>query len=127
MISTAFVSFSILELAVIAFLGVLIVAFSMAMLPLVNLTLGVLQKDASHLREWCAGSPCQLHRLVNEEIGAGTWSRVNEDIPITDKYEALALLEFSDPVHTRLRPPLQKYGSYSEHGRECSSAQAGAE
>ncbi|KAI1757375.1 hypothetical protein F4782DRAFT_127228 [Xylaria castorea] len=127
MISTAFVSFSVLGLAVIAFLGVLIVAFSMAMLPLANLVLSVLQKDISHLREWCAGSPYQLHRLANEEIGAGTWSQVDKDIPITNRYEALALLEFSDPAHTRLRPPPQKYCSFSEHGREYSSAQTGAE
>ncbi|KAI8945458.1 hypothetical protein F4801DRAFT_597842 [Xylaria longipes] len=126
-ISTAFVSFSVLGLAIIAFLGVLVVAFSMAMLPLANWVLGILQKDASHLREWCAGSPYQIHRLVNEEIGAGTWSRANEDIPITNKYEALALLEFSDPVHTRLRPPPEKHCNYSKHGREYSSAQTGAE
>ncbi|KAI0194455.1 hypothetical protein EV127DRAFT_509375 [Xylaria flabelliformis] len=127
MISTAFVSFSVLGLAVIAFSGVLIVAFSMAILPLANLTLSLLKKDASHLREWSAGSPYQLHRLANEEIGAGTWSRADEDIPVTKEYEALALLEFSDPSHTRLKPPPQKYCTYSEHGREYISAQTGGE
>jgi hypothetical protein len=53
--------------------------------------------------EWNATSTLQLQRLAHEALGATTWSRTNEAVPITKNGEKLGVLDISDAYHPVLR------------------------
>lgn len=59
--------------------------------------------------EWMSNSSFQLQRLAHQGVGAGTWSGVTDDIPITKAGDKLAVLDFSDPA----MPILKKSGGGS--------------
>ncbi|KAL1651891.1 hypothetical protein SLS58_000014 [Diplodia intermedia] len=53
--------------------------------------------------EWCANETLQLQRLAHEELGMGTWSKCDGDVPVTEKGERLAMLDLTDSKHPRLK------------------------
>jgi len=63
--------------------------------------------------EWMSNSSFQLQRLAHQGVGAGTWSGVTDDIPITKAGDKLAVLDFSDPAMPVLK---MSGGSASREG-----------
>lgn len=53
--------------------------------------------------EWTFSDTLQFQRLAHEELGCGTWT--GEGVPITVLGEKLAVLDVSDPSHSRLVNP----------------------
>ncbi|KAI3320180.1 hypothetical protein HD806DRAFT_547375 [Xylariaceae sp. AK1471] len=107
-ISTAFVSFSVLGLILLTVLGGIIAAVCISLVPLAKVIQKMFNIKPYHLLEWSVNSPYQLHRLANEELCIGTWTRAKEEIPVTDTDQNLALLDTSDADHPRLQRPPKK-------------------
>lgn len=104
--SDAYVSFSMFGLCFMFTMGILAIAASLTAEPI----LSCLDRRAgrhrySHL-EWRSNGVLQLQRLAYEGAGTGTWTRTTECVPLTKPDEYLALLDASDPGHTRLVAPV---------------------
>ncbi|KAL0253479.1 hypothetical protein SLS55_010458 [Diplodia seriata] len=105
---TVYMNFSLLGIIIIFALGGTIIVISYTLEPFISW----LQKrhynlDTYSRLEWCTNETLQLQRLAHEELGAGTWSRADEAIPVTGPDERLALLDLADLKHPRLkRPPV---------------------
>lgn len=50
----------------------------------------------------------QLQRMVNENLGLGTWTRTDEAVPITELGDTLAVLDVENPKHARLIVPTEE-------------------
>lgn len=57
--------------------------------------------------EWCLNGTLQLQRLAHEELGPGTWTDCDTEVPITDARETLATLDLADLKHPKLAPLTQ--------------------
>ncbi|KAL0260201.1 hypothetical protein SLS55_003885 [Diplodia seriata] len=104
-LSNAHVSFSFFGICFAFATGSVIILISFVLEPV----LGCVQKrhrlrDYARL-EWCANETLQLQRLAHEGVGAGTWSRATDAIPMTKHGEPLATLDLEDREHPRLRGP----------------------
>jgi len=53
--------------------------------------------------EWNTNGTLQLQRLAHEGLGAGTWSKAADWIPVTRQGDSLAILDSTNPNHPRLR------------------------
>lgn len=97
--SADYASFSILGLALTYSIGLLIVALSFIAVPI----LGLLQKYGRYSQyaylEWELHTSIQLHRMAQDQLGHGHWSRCDETIPITQPDDLLAPFDLSDPMH----------------------------
>ncbi|KAK7931184.1 hypothetical protein PG985_001896 [Apiospora marii] len=107
--SADYASFSILGLALTYSIGVLIVVLSFIAVPI----LGLLQKYGRYSQyaylEWELHTSIQLHRMAQDQLGHGHWSRCDETIPITQPDDLLAPFDLSDPKHPVLvREKLEK-------------------
>lgn len=45
----------------------------------------------------------QLQRLAHEELGLGTWTGCDKDVPVTARFERLGVLDVTERTHPRLR------------------------
>ncbi|KAH6618503.1 hypothetical protein C7974DRAFT_415876 [Boeremia exigua] len=52
--------------------------------------------------EWQVGSTLQLQRLAHEGVGAGTWTKATDLVPVTRSSDTLAVLDVRDRDHPRL-------------------------
>ncbi|KKY16375.1 hypothetical protein UCDDS831_g07054 [Diplodia seriata] len=83
-------NFSLLGLALIYTIGGSIILASWLLEPIV----GCWQKrrGADYARlEWCANDTLHLQRLAHEELGFGTWTDCDREIPVTEKGELLGV------------------------------------
>lgn len=106
-ITDAYVSFSMFGLLFILIFGILSIAISFSLEPI----LSCLQRRAGlhhySCSEWSINQTLQLQRLAYEEAGTGgKWSHTNEYVPVTEAGQNLALLDLLDPNHPRLSAPL---------------------
>ncbi|KAF4539272.1 uncharacterized protein LTHEOB_10436 [Lasiodiplodia theobromae] len=126
--STAYVSFSLLGLALILALGALIIVVAATLEPLV----GCVQRRWGKARgqyarlEWTATETLQLQRLAHEELGfGGAWTGAAETVPVTAPGELLAMLDVRDLEHPRL---LGKEGAgLCEESEKVGDQQGGGE
>lgn len=58
--------------------------------------------------EWQAGSTLQLQRMVNENLGLGTWTRTDKAVPATELGDTLGVLDVENPKHARLVVPTEE-------------------
>ncbi|KAK7926623.1 hypothetical protein PG985_003621 [Apiospora marii] len=97
--STRHASFSVFGLAFTYALGSLIIVLSFVVTPL----LGLLQRRGRYSRyaylEWESETAIQLHRLAQDQLGHGRWSRCNEHVPVTQPGDLLAPLDITDLTH----------------------------
>ena len=110
----SFTSFSTIGLVVLLTIGGLIIGISYTMESLVvwiqrRKNIGIYKR-----LEWTTNETLQLQRLAHEELGFGTWTRTEEDHPITAPSEQLAVLDISEPNHPKLASPAVKPGASSQ-------------
>jgi hypothetical protein len=53
--------------------------------------------------EWCSTGTLQLQRMAHEGLGYGTWYKCDEEIPMVDSDDYLAVLDISNPKHPKLK------------------------
>ncbi|KAK8086641.1 hypothetical protein PG994_001615 [Apiospora phragmitis] len=116
-------SFSILGLALTYSAGAIIIIISFIIAPI----LGLLQKYDRYNKyaylEWEGDTAIQLHRVAQDELGHGHWSRCDETIPITQPDDLLAPLDLSDPKHPCWLVPLGQ-GLTPSEGSSKQSAES---
>ncbi|KAF1988411.1 hypothetical protein K402DRAFT_461837 [Aulographum hederae CBS 113979] len=98
-------SFSILGLAITLSVGGIVIVLSYTAEPLVQRLQRWRKLDAYSRVEWTTNGTIQLQRLAHEQLGLGTWSRTDQDYPITENGDILGLLDLSDITHPRLKAP----------------------
>ncbi|KAI1073779.1 hypothetical protein F5B20DRAFT_565793 [Whalleya microplaca] len=97
--STAYASFSFFGLCFTFSTGVVIILLSYILEPFLKyLHKHRKYKQYTHL-EWTNNTNLQLHRLANEQLEVGEWSRCTREVPTTDPGTALAYLDITDPKH----------------------------
>ncbi|KAI0195885.1 hypothetical protein F4808DRAFT_474493 [Astrocystis sublimbata] len=102
--STAYTSFNFFALLFTYISGLVIVAISFSLEPLVD----YLHRKRGHATyahlEWTANSVLQLHRLMHDDDSekALTWSHCTEQVPTTSATVPLAALDITDPTHPKL-------------------------
>lgn len=106
-ITDAYISFSMFGLLFILIFGILAIAISFSLEPI----LSCLQRRAGlhhySCSEWSINQTLQLQRLAYEEAGTGgKWLHTNDYVPVTEAGQNLALLDLLDPNHPRLSAPL---------------------
>ncbi|KAI0405835.1 hypothetical protein F4802DRAFT_136956 [Xylaria palmicola] len=102
--STAYTSFNFFALLFTYILGLVIVAISFSLEPLVDY-LHRKWGHATHAHlEWTANSVLQLHRLMHDDGSekALTWSHCTDLVPTTSAKVPLAALDITDPTHPKL-------------------------
>jgi hypothetical protein len=82
----------------IVILGVVITILSYVLEPTIaHMSRRCISEDHVYL-EWATNSTLQLHRLAYQGVGAGTWSGVMDEVPITQVGDKLPLLHLEDPL-----------------------------
>jgi hypothetical protein len=101
--SDAFTSFSVFGLSIIIVVSALTIIISMV---LENLMECIYAKTNPFLSlEWRTMETLQLQRLAHETLGAGNWFNTNQEYPITEPEELLAILDILDYSHPILKLP----------------------
>lgn len=98
--SASHTSFSVLGLCITLILGGIIITLEITAEPLSR----IIYRSTGLYKglEWVANETLQLQRMTHEELGAGTWTGVTDNIPTTAKSERLATLDITNPAHPRL-------------------------
>ncbi|KAI1321899.1 hypothetical protein F5Y16DRAFT_388268 [Xylariaceae sp. FL0255] len=108
-LTTAYISFSLLILCLTYITGSLIILMSFALGPILSHIskrepeTWWKKKTYADL-EWRCDETLQLQRLAFEESGQGEWLKCMSDVPVTATVQYLGPLNLSDPKHPRLRP-----------------------
>ncbi|KAF2084695.1 hypothetical protein K490DRAFT_10084, partial [Saccharata proteae CBS 121410] len=103
--TTGYTSFSILGLVLIFTLGSLIILVAHAIDPL-SFSLPKSRSTTYQRIEWIANDTLQLQRLAHEGYGFGSWSQPGSGgVPVTEKSEALGVLDITNTTHPRLEAP----------------------
>lgn len=105
-LSTAYTNFSVLGLVIILVVGGLIILISYTLetiIVFIEKRRGITKHS---LLEWFTDETFQLQRLAHEELGVGTWEGCvgTRAVPVTEKGQLLAVLQFQDPQHPTLKP-----------------------
>lgn len=103
MLSAAHSNFSIFGLSFIFAAGGLIILASWLLESLVACIQRRRKLDSYARLEWCANETLQLQRLAHEELGMGTWSSCDGEVPVTERGERLAVLDLTDSKHPKLK------------------------
>ncbi|ETS75787.1 hypothetical protein PFICI_12731 [Pestalotiopsis fici W106-1] len=93
--SSSYTSFSAFGLCFTYVTGGLIILISVIIEPILSLFYKKYGYQRYRQLEWTTNQQLQLHRLVHEPLGHGTWSRGTEFVPITEKDEFLGELDVS--------------------------------
>ncbi|KAK8128950.1 hypothetical protein PG984_010058 [Apiospora sp. TS-2023a] len=96
-------SFSVFGLAFTYALGSLIIALSFVVTPLLRFLQGRGRYSRYAYLEWESETAIQLHRLAQEQLGHGYWSRCDERVPVTRPGDLLAPVDIADPTHPVLK------------------------
>ncbi|TGJ80760.1 hypothetical protein E0Z10_g8000 [Xylaria hypoxylon] len=115
--NTAYTSFSVFGLYFLFISGALLILLSFLIEPLLSCLHHRRKYSQYRYLEWVTNESLQLHRLAHEGIGWGTWSRGTEDIPTTEKDQALACLDLSESLH----PILHSFPTDLEGGSDTQS------
>lgn len=113
----SFTSFSVLGLVILLSIGGLIIGISYTLETLVNWIQKRKNLNLYKRVEWTTNETLQLQRLAHEELGFGTWTRTEDDYPITAPGEQLAILDLSEPTHPRLQSSTVKDEAASDDDR----------
>jgi hypothetical protein len=117
--SAQYTSFSVFGLFFTFVTGILIIAASFLLEPILRwLYRRGLYSRYNHL-EWTTNSALQLQRLGYEGVPENktTWYRCTRPVPVTESGVAMSPLNLSDPEH----PTLSRVMSVREHGSEKGS------
>ncbi|KAI0970542.1 hypothetical protein F4678DRAFT_112687 [Xylaria arbuscula] len=126
--STAYGSFSLFGLFFTLVAGLLITLVSYLLEPIFGWLHKRKGRNQYPYLEWTTNATLQLHRLVHEEVGFGTWSEGTETIPITKPGEILGSLDITNPRHPVLRRPMDGDGvPLSAEGSETAETAIGDE
>ncbi|KAK8132103.1 hypothetical protein PG999_000276 [Apiospora kogelbergensis] len=114
-------SFSIFGLAFTYGMGALIIFMSFAIPPFLRL----LQKRERYSKyaylEGEGDTSIQLHRVAQDQLGHGNWSRCDETIPTTDLDDLLAPFDISDPKHPMLARSISATAALEENAPESTA------
>lgn len=106
--SAQYANFSVLGLALTYSLGALLILVSFGVEPVLDL----LQKRGRYSKyaylEWQGETALQLHRVAQDQLGHGEWSRCDDRMPITRPGDLLAPFDITDPKHPVLARALEK-------------------
>ncbi|KAL1641072.1 hypothetical protein SLS58_006344 [Diplodia intermedia] len=105
--STQHSNFSVFGLIIIFTVGGVIIALQYTIKPRLACAKRRRDLDIHSRMEWGAKESLQLQRLAHESVGAGTWARCDEMVPVTSRSDRLATLDLEDVKHPRLKaaPP----------------------
>lgn len=108
-LSTEYASFSILGIVLTLVIGGLIVIVSMTLESFLAWFARRFDGQMSYAQlEWCTNETLQLQRLVQEELGMGTWSGATKTVPVTKQPDqALGGLDLRDRDHPRMGRPVE--------------------
>ncbi|KAI7783640.1 hypothetical protein LA080_011568 [Diaporthe eres] len=101
-LSTAYVSFSMLGLLLTLTFGATAILVSYSLEPILECVHRRTGRHHYTFPEWATNQTLQLQRVAYEETGSGNWSRGVEPVPVTESGEALPGLDLSNPHHPRL-------------------------
>ncbi|KAK7706262.1 hypothetical protein SLS64_007601 [Diaporthe eres] len=101
-LSTAYVSFSMLGLLFTLTFGATAILVSYSLEPILECIHRRTGRHHYTFPEWATNQTLQMQRLAYEETGSGNWSRGLEPVPVTESGEALPGLDLSNPHHPRL-------------------------
>lgn len=110
-VSTRYLSFSLLGVCVIVILGGIFMILDFAIEPLVSYFERRRRNknpdpEGAYARlEWSANAILQLQRMAHEQVGLGTWSNTAGVNPVTLSNEKLAVLDITNEKHPQLRIP----------------------
>ncbi|KAK6829651.1 hypothetical protein PG987_010235 [Apiospora arundinis] len=106
--SAQYANFSVLGLVLTYSLGALLILVSFGVEPVLDL----LQKRGRYSQyaylEWQGETALQLHRVAQDQLGHGEWSRCDDRVPITRPDDLLAPFDIMDPKHPVLARALEK-------------------
>ncbi|KAI3317152.1 hypothetical protein HD806DRAFT_551031 [Xylariaceae sp. AK1471] len=97
--STAYASFSLFGLLCTYIVGGLIIVTSAAMEPVLRCLQRRYKYQNYEQLEWATNEHLQLHRLTQEQLGYGQWSKCTESIPMPGADELLGSLDIQDLNH----------------------------
>ena len=83
-------------------MGLIVFLTSFTIEPLVGYVQNRFKLNPYARLEWYTNGSLQLQRLAHEELGIGTWTRCDSDIPSTNPGVLLASLDLSNPEHPSL-------------------------
>ncbi|CAJ2500265.1 Uu.00g031180.m01.CDS01 [Anthostomella pinea] len=124
--SSAYSSFSLCGLLFVFLCGGLIMAISWILEPLFTFLEKRFKLLSQYARlEWAVNSALQMQRLAHEQLGAGSWTRGAESVPLTEADAELGVLDLADEKHPRLmRPvPLVTAGAKGGNGTSRKSSE----
>ncbi len=96
---SAYQSFSILALSLIAGFGGLAILASLWLETIIGWIQTKLNRGTFHKMCWKLDSALQLQRMAYEEAGMGNWVRCTDDIPLTEKGDEIGLPAEWDEWH----------------------------
>ncbi|KAL5326516.1 hypothetical protein ACEPPN_004202 [Leptodophora sp. 'Broadleaf-Isolate-01'] len=96
---SAYQSFSILALSLIAGFGGLAILASLWLETIIGWIQTKLNRGSFHKMCWKLDSALQLQRMAYEEAGMGNWVRCADDIPLTEKGDEISLPAEWDEWH----------------------------
>ncbi|KAF3000316.1 hypothetical protein E8E13_009145 [Curvularia kusanoi] len=115
-------SFSAWFLVIVLLFGSIVMLIATFLEEIVGLILKYPRLSSPNLvyayASWQASSTLQLHRLANENLGLGTWSRTNEAVPVTVLNDTLAVLDVADPRHARMVAPSEELSHLAPSTRQ---------
>lgn len=122
--STAYMSFSVLGLAITFILGGLMIGLSAFVESLYAAWQKRRRRGTYERLEWVSNEPLQLQRMVHEELGLGIWTGASDSVPITAPNEKLGVLDISDENHpVMVRDPPGPVGGRCRRGSESGGSE----
>ncbi|OCL10554.1 hypothetical protein AOQ84DRAFT_246874, partial [Glonium stellatum] len=98
-ISSLHSSFRVLSLSLILSIGSILILLDFALVPCPDCFQRRRHRSRYARLEWRTNATLQLQRLAHEGIGAGVWSRADEENPVTEEAELLAVLVIEHEKH----------------------------
>lgn len=102
--STAHSNFSVLGLVIVFVIGGLFIVLQWTIQWIYIKMIWHFPRFNQYKRlEWVTNGTLQLQRSAHEQLGYGTWTRCDREIPMPDPYEKLAVLDIEELEHPRLK------------------------
>ncbi|KAL9110933.1 MAG: hypothetical protein Q9227_004548 [Pyrenula ochraceoflavens] len=103
--SSAYTNFSVFGLAFVLVVGGIIIIIGYLLEPFLEFVESRRRKVRYSRLEWSANDILQTQRMAHQELGIGAWDNCAGHVPITQKFETLAVLDIQDPKLPRLKVP----------------------
>ncbi|KAF2143116.1 uncharacterized protein K452DRAFT_317357 [Aplosporella prunicola CBS 121167] len=102
--SKAYASFNMFGLIFVVTFGAVITLISYSIEPIMEcLYRRSKHRDGYAYLEWVSNSTLQTQRMAHQSVGAGTWSKATDMVPLTEAGNKLATLDLQDPEQPVLR------------------------